>query len=110
MMMFEFVLQSASRVYNVNMRSTMNVSLPPALKKWVDQQVKAGGFGTASEYLRDMLRRAREREARRSLDALLLDGVRSPMIDLDEAEWASLKKSVRASARKSAGRSTARRK
>ena len=42
----------------------MNVSLPEDLKHWVDEQVREGGYGTASEYLRDMLRRAREREAR----------------------------------------------
>ena len=57
------------------MRTTMNLSLPTDMKRWVDQQVKAGGYGTASEYLRDVLRRTRECQLRRSLDAALIEAV-----------------------------------
>jgi antitoxin ParD1/3/4 len=45
----------------------MNVSLPKDLRDWLNDQVEAGGYGTASEYLRDMLRRARATEARRRI-------------------------------------------
>jgi antitoxin ParD1/3/4 len=68
-------------------RSTMNLSMPPALKAWVDEQVRAGGFGTASEYVRHLVREARLRQARSTIDAALLEGVRSgaskPMADED---------------------------
>lgn len=37
-------------------RSTMNVSLPKALKDFVDQEVDRGGYGTASEYMRALIR------------------------------------------------------
>ena len=32
--------------------STMNISLPDALKSFVDAQVSEGGYGTSSEYVR----------------------------------------------------------
>ena len=32
--------------------STMNISLPDALKSFVDEQVSGRGFGTSSEYVR----------------------------------------------------------
>lgn len=43
-------------------RKTMNISLPSALKTWIDRQVASGGYGTASEYLRHLIRQARATE------------------------------------------------
>ena len=39
------------------MRTSMNISLPAPLKDWIEQQVAAGGYSTASEYVREVLRR-----------------------------------------------------
>ena len=39
---------------------TMNISLPDALKDSVDEQVKRG-YGTSSEYVRELFRKDRER-------------------------------------------------
>ena len=84
------------------MRSAMNLSLPAELKKWVDKQVKAGGYGTASEYMRDMLRRARDREAKRELDAMLLEAVREgATIEMDEADFERIRKTARDSVARS---------
>lgn len=48
--------------------ATMNISLPDALKAFVDQQVAERGYGTSSEYMRELLRRERDRaELRRTL-------------------------------------------
>jgi antitoxin ParD1/3/4 len=55
--------------------STMNVSLPDELKSFVDERVGHGGFGSTSEYVRDLIRRDQDRERLRKL---LLDGVASP--------------------------------
>jgi antitoxin ParD1/3/4 len=75
----------------------MNISLPPELKQWVDEQVSEGGYGTTSEYLRDMLRRARQRQARRKIDALLIEAVEEGATTvMDEADWASIRKAARA--------------
>ena len=40
---------------------TINVSLPDSLKQFVDEQVSARGFGTASEYVRELIRHDRDR-------------------------------------------------
>ncbi|CAH0179400.1 type II toxin-antitoxin system ParD family antitoxin [Roseomonas sp. CECT 9278] len=55
--------------------TTMNVSLPDALKAFVDDQVTARGYGTSSEYIRDLIRKDQDRER---LRGLLLDGAASP--------------------------------
>ena len=49
----------------------MNISLPESLKAFVDEQVAEGGYGTSSEYVRELIRRDQER---RRLRQLLLDG------------------------------------
>jgi antitoxin ParD1/3/4 len=54
--------------------STMNISLPEALKSFVDEQVAARGFGTSSEYVRELIRKDQERQ---HLRGLLLEGAGS---------------------------------
>jgi antitoxin ParD1/3/4 len=54
---------------------TMNISLPDALKSFVDEQVAGRGYGTSSEYIRDLIRADQDRQR---LRALLLDGASSP--------------------------------
>ena len=39
----------------------MNISLPSALKSFVDERVSQGAYGTSSEYVRELIRRDRER-------------------------------------------------
>lgn len=53
---------------------TMSVSLPDGLKSFVDEQVAARGYRTSSEYVRELIRRDRDRQR---LRGLLLDGARS---------------------------------
>jgi putative addiction module CopG family antidote len=40
--------------------TTMNVSLPDELKIFVDERVSHDGYGSTSEYVRDLIRRDRE--------------------------------------------------
>ena len=54
--------------------STMNISLPQALKAFVDEQVNSRGFGTSSEYVRELIRKDQERL---QLRGLLFAGARS---------------------------------
>jgi antitoxin ParD1/3/4 len=41
--------------------STMNISLPEGLKAFVDELVQTEGYGTSSEYMRELIRRDQER-------------------------------------------------
>ena len=68
---------------------TMNISLPRALRSFVDEQVAARGYGTASEYIRELLRKDWDR---RRLHDLLLDGAASASTaPADEAYFGGLR-------------------
>lgn len=54
--------------------STMNISLPEALKSFVDEQVAGRGYGTSSEYVRELIRKDQDRQR---LRRLLLAGAES---------------------------------
>ena len=54
--------------------STMNISLPQNLKSFVDKQVSRRGYGTSSEYVRELIRQDQDRL---QLRGLLLDGAAS---------------------------------
>ncbi|WP_339336087.1 type II toxin-antitoxin system ParD family antitoxin [uncultured Maricaulis sp.] len=41
--------------------ATMNVSLPDAMKLWVEAQSATGRYSNASDYVRDLIRRDQER-------------------------------------------------
>jgi antitoxin ParD1/3/4 len=72
---------------------TMNISLPDELRSFVDEQVATRGYGSTSEYLRDLIRRERDRE---HLRTLLLEGANSPQTGIaDRAYFDKLRKQVR---------------
>lgn len=54
--------------------STMNISLPEALKAFVDDQVSQRGYSTSSEYVRELIRKDQDRQ---QLRGLLLAGAES---------------------------------
>lgn len=45
----------------------MNISLPDALKTFVDGQVVERGYSTSSEYVRELIRKDQDRQNLRSL-------------------------------------------
>jgi len=47
--------------------STMNISLPESLKSFVDEQVSQRGYGTSSEYVRELIRKDQDRLQLRDL-------------------------------------------
>lgn len=52
----------------------MNISLPEGLKSFVDEQVATRGYGTSSEYVRELIRKDQDRQR---LRALMLEGAAS---------------------------------
>ncbi|MEJ1091450.1 type II toxin-antitoxin system ParD family antitoxin [Microbacterium istanbulense] len=57
--------------------STMNVSLPASMRDYVDQRVAQANYGSASEYVRDLIRRD---QARSDLRERVLLGAESPLV------------------------------
>jgi len=57
--------------------TTMNISLPEPMRNWVEEQVKSGSFGNASEYIRSLIREDQKQRAQQELEAKLLEGLDS---------------------------------
>lgn len=68
--------------------ATMNVSLPDQMKSWVEDQTKDGRYANASDYVRDLIRKDRERaEAVQYLREAIREGRESgpaEPFDMDE--------------------------
>ncbi len=77
--------------------STMNISLPDTLKTFVDEQVSQRGYGTSSEYVRELIRKDQDCQ---QLRAMLLAGASSlPAGPADAGYFTELRDRIRARAR-----------
>ncbi len=57
---------------------SMNISLPEPMKDWVDTRVEGGDYASASDYVRDLIRKDREfRVKREALIQALIEGEES---------------------------------
>jgi antitoxin ParD1/3/4 len=68
---------------------TRNVSLPEALRDFLDEQVATGNDGTHSEYVRELIRR--ERDRLRLREALLQGAESEPATDADDPYFRRLR-------------------
>ena len=77
--------------------STMNISLPVPLKAWVEEQVRTGGYGSASEFFHDLLREAqRRRRIRDEVDSKLLAALDSgEPVEVTPQYWKTLRKEAK---------------
>ena len=79
----------------VQTMATLNISLPDAMRTWIDAQVGTGEYANASDYIRDLVRHdQREREA---LRLALIEGEQSgesalSVADIVSAAKASMKR------------------
>ncbi|MCB1773853.1 MAG: type II toxin-antitoxin system ParD family antitoxin [Gammaproteobacteria bacterium] len=63
---------------------TMNISLPDSLRAFVEEQVSARGYGTSSEYVRELIRKDLDRQ---HLRGLLLEGASSGRTEPANAQY-----------------------
>lgn len=74
----------------------MNISLPEPLKDWVDSQVAAGGYATASQYVRQILREEQQRRLREQIDGALHDSLDSgPSTPMTAKDWEHIRREGR---------------
>jgi antitoxin ParD1/3/4 len=59
------------------MRTALNISLPEATRGWVEDQVRKHGYGTVSEYIRQLLREEQKRQLREEVDRNVLEALDS---------------------------------
>jgi antitoxin ParD1/3/4 len=66
---------------------TMNISLPDPLKHYVEERVSTGGYSSASEYVRELVRADQQRRAREALEATLLEALKEGGMEEATPEW-----------------------
>ena len=76
-------------------QSSMNISLPEALRSYVESRVESGDYSTPSEFVRDLIRRDREQE---EIEQKLLEGLQSPSIPVGKDFWNELRRTAHARA------------
>ena len=74
---------------------SLHISLPESLKEFVKEEVDEGGYGTPSDYVRSLLREARERKVRRRIDQALLASLETPAEEVTPEYLAELRREVR---------------
>lgn len=65
--------------------TSLNISLPQALKEYVEGQVATGDWGTPSEYVRALIRQDKERRVI-NLEQDLAAAAKGPKIEIPMAE------------------------
>jgi antitoxin ParD1/3/4 len=82
---------------------TMNISLPENLRDFVQKQVETAGYGSASEYIRELIRSDQTRRAQEALEQEILKGLTSgPGKRMTKDDWQAIRQDVvrRASAKR----------
>ena len=76
--------------------ATMTISLPEPLREFVEAEVSAGHYGSASEFFRELVRERRKHKAEQRLEELLLEGLESGQpIEVTESYLAQRRKALR---------------
>ena len=57
--------------------NTMSFALPESLRAYIDERVQSGQYGNTSEYLRDLVRRDQDDQAKKRLRELITEGLES---------------------------------
>lgn len=90
---FDRVAQS---LYIGGMKTSISISLPEALKNWVDEQVAAGGFRTTREFFRHVLREEQQRRLRQEIDRRLHEALDSgPATPMTKVDWEKIRREGR---------------
>jgi antitoxin ParD1/3/4 len=65
--------------------TSLNISLPEALKNYVEGQVASGDWGTPSEFIRELIRQDKERRLG-NLEQELIAAARGATVELSVAD------------------------
>lgn len=66
--------------------ATLNISLPDAMREWIDAQVQAGEYANASDYIRDLIRH--DQRGRDAVRLALIEGEKSGLSERTVSEIA----------------------
>src|SRR4029077_5432340 len=75
-------------------RQTMSFALPESMREYIDTRVSTGNYGNTSEYIRDLVRRDQEEQAKKRLRDLIEGGLASgpgrPRTKADDEELVAI--------------------
>jgi antitoxin ParD1/3/4 len=80
-----FTLSTNCHNMKVMAMTSLNISLPEALKRYVETQVATGDWGTPSEYVRELIRQDKERRLS-NLEQELIAATKGSKIELSVAD------------------------
>ena len=73
---------------------SLNISLPEAVREWVESRVNSGEYGTASEYIHELVREDQRRKAREALDQKLIEGLNGEVAEMTTDDWKHIRSEV----------------
>lgn len=84
--------------------TSLNISLPKALKEYIEGEVAGGAYSTPSEYVRELIREDKKRRAQEKLESALLKGLNSgAAAEINRDYWTHKRKELRHKPAKVAG-------
>lgn len=57
--------------------ATMTISLPEQMREFIETEISAGDYSSASELFRELIRERQKRKTQERLETLLLEGLES---------------------------------
>ena len=79
--------------YTSCMRNALHITLPAPLRDWVERQVARKGYGSAGDYVLDLLRQEQLQEVRDRVDAKLALALESgPASDMTPQDWQDVRR------------------
>jgi antitoxin ParD1/3/4 len=71
--------------------TTLNISLPEAMKAFIEKEVAAGSYSTVSEYIRALIREAQDQKVREAVERKLLAALDGEARELGPQDWERLR-------------------
>jgi antitoxin ParD1/3/4 len=76
--------------------TSLNISLPEALKEFVHERVAEKAYSNPSDYIRALIREDQKRRAEEKLEQLLIEGLESgPPQPVTAEDWQAIRREVR---------------
>jgi antitoxin ParD1/3/4 len=69
----------------------MTISIPDSIKELVDQEVASGAFPSAEDYIRALVEADQKQKAQERFEALIMEGLDSPLSEMTSQDWDELR-------------------
>ena len=70
----------------------MTISIPDSVKELVDQEVASGAFPSAEDYIRALVEADQKRKAQDHFEALIIEGLNSPLSEMTAQDWEDIRR------------------